>query len=243
MGYLSKVTDMLGVSGPSRGDVRVLVVDDEEIVAEMYSDWLDEEGFDVEVANSGIEALRTVDDSFDVLLLDRRMPRLTGDDVLDVITSEDIQNMNPERFKGEPYRSATEDDWDKDIRLQTVKRLDKDLVGKIQESEIEARTCMVTAVDPDVDIVHMRFDHYLTKEIDRDELVEVVEELAALSKAGAEQVEYQSMQWKKRVLKGSKTESELRESDYYQQLQDRIEEMEGSEDEGIERVKQVNRSE
>jgi DNA-binding NtrC family response regulator len=60
----------------------VLAVDDEPRVVEAFGLWL-EDDYDVRTATSGEEALDVVDADVDVALLDRRMPGLTGDDVLD----------------------------------------------------------------------------------------------------------------------------------------------------------------
>ena len=59
----------------------VLVVDDEQAIADIYSIRLGED-FDVRVAYGGEEALQKVDADVDVVLLDRRMPDRSGDDVL-----------------------------------------------------------------------------------------------------------------------------------------------------------------
>jgi DNA-binding response OmpR family regulator len=61
---------------------RVLVVDDDPSVAEVLSDFFEEEGYDVRTAENGRVAL----DLFDawrpnVVLLDLRMPGLSGEDV------------------------------------------------------------------------------------------------------------------------------------------------------------------
>ncbi|WP_338727978.1 response regulator [Haladaptatus sp. DJG-WS-42] len=60
---------------------RVLVVEDEEDIAELYAKWIGAV-YDVEVAYTGREALDKLDDSFDVILLDRNLPQLGGDEVL-----------------------------------------------------------------------------------------------------------------------------------------------------------------
>lgn len=64
--------------------IKVLVVDDEPNVTDTYCIWL-EDNYDVEAAYGGEEALEVLDDTVDVVLLDRRMPRMTGDDVLEEI--------------------------------------------------------------------------------------------------------------------------------------------------------------
>jgi DNA-binding response OmpR family regulator len=63
---------------------RVLIVDDEAEVADVYALRLRTE-YDTETAYSGEETLEAVDESVDVVLLDRRMPQMSGDDVLSTI--------------------------------------------------------------------------------------------------------------------------------------------------------------
>jgi DNA-binding response OmpR family regulator len=66
----------------SVSDVHVLVVDDEREVADAYA--LRLRGYcDVETVYSGDAALSAIEDSaIDIVLLDRHMPGLSGDDVL-----------------------------------------------------------------------------------------------------------------------------------------------------------------
>jgi len=59
----------------------VLVVDDDESLADLYASWL-EPDYEVTRATGGSEALSLVSDAVDVVLLDRRMPKLSGDEVL-----------------------------------------------------------------------------------------------------------------------------------------------------------------
>lgn len=59
----------------------VLIVDDEVGLADLYAVWL-EGDCDVETAYDGEHALELVDQSTDVVVLDRRMPGVSGDDVL-----------------------------------------------------------------------------------------------------------------------------------------------------------------
>ena len=62
----------------------VLVVDDEEEVADVYALRLRNE-YDTRVAYGGEDALETIDIDVDIVLLDRRMPDISGDDVLSEI--------------------------------------------------------------------------------------------------------------------------------------------------------------
>ena len=103
-------------------DPTVLVIDDEDKLADMYALWLRSE-YDVRTANNAREAVDALDDAVDVVLLDRRMPGASGDDLLDEL---------PER---RPFA-----------------------------------VIMVTAVDPDFDIVDMPFDDYLPKPVQNDDL-------------------------------------------------------------------------
>lgn len=63
-----------------REETVVLAVDDEPLVAEAYALWLSE--YTVLTATDGEGALSLLGDGVDIVLLDRQMPRLSGDDVL-----------------------------------------------------------------------------------------------------------------------------------------------------------------
>jgi DNA-binding response OmpR family regulator len=119
--------DTMHVTGP-----RVLVVDDERKVADAYA--LRLEGVaEVTIAYSGQEALDIVDEEGippDVVLLDRHMPGLSGDDVLD----------------------------------------------EIRNREVQTRVIMVTAIDPDLGILEMPFDDYLSKPVEREDLRAAVDQ-------------------------------------------------------------------
>ena len=66
--------------------IRVLVVDDEEVVRLGYRRVLSTDGFRVMAAGNGAEALDLMaGDRFDVVLLDLRMPGMDGLDVLRAI--------------------------------------------------------------------------------------------------------------------------------------------------------------
>lgn len=69
------------------GSATVLVVDDEPQLVGMYAAML-EDAYTVRTATSGAEALDRLSPAVDVLLLDRRMPELSGDDVLETVREE-----------------------------------------------------------------------------------------------------------------------------------------------------------
>lgn len=62
----------------------VLIVDDDPQIRSVFSDYL-EGSFTVRTAGSGSAALEAVDEDVDVVLLDRRMPGQSGDEVLEEI--------------------------------------------------------------------------------------------------------------------------------------------------------------
>jgi len=163
-------------------EARVLVVEDEKDVAEMFRRWLEEEHA-VSVALSGSEALETLEEeSVDVVLLDRLMPGLSGDEVL-------------ERIEQEGYG---------------------------------CRVAMVTAVEPDFDIVEMGFDEYITKPSSPEELKTTVEVLLERRKRSRQLQEYASLRVKQAALGFEKKDEELEESEEYERLVSRIEDLEGS---------------
>jgi DNA-binding response OmpR family regulator len=164
----------------------VLVVDDEEDIADLYTTWL-EMSHEVRTAYGGDEALAKVDADVDIVFLDRQMPDLSGDDVLD----------------------------------------------RIREDSLECRVVMVTAVDPDFDIVDMPFDDYLTKPVMREDLTGTIEEMNEREEYNETVQEYFSLTSKKATLEAEKTPSELRESEEYQEMVDRVEELQAEADTAV----------
>lgn len=62
---------------------KILIVDDEEGLRLLYKEELEEEGCDVELASSGEEAMRKLEnDHMDLVLLDIKMPGMSGLEVL-----------------------------------------------------------------------------------------------------------------------------------------------------------------
>ena len=69
--------------------VGVLVVDDDRSVADLYSERLSE-SYRVDTAYNGTEALELLDETVDVVLLDRMMPDISGGTVLEEIRASDV---------------------------------------------------------------------------------------------------------------------------------------------------------
>jgi DNA-binding response OmpR family regulator len=156
----------------------VLVVDDDDQVRDLYETWLAEE-YTVRTAESGAEALEEVDADVDVVLLDRRMPDMPGDEVL----------------------------------------------TEIRALYYDCRVVMLTAVDPDMDIIHMKFDDYVTKPVSGGEIVETVETMIARNNYGDLLQEYFAVASKRATLETELTEEELAVSDEYARLVEEAEEL------------------
>jgi DNA-binding response OmpR family regulator len=69
-------------------DPTVLIVDDEESLADLYAYWVDSVA-EARVAYNGDDALTRLDGTVDVLLLDRRMPGMPGDEVVEAVSDRD----------------------------------------------------------------------------------------------------------------------------------------------------------
>ncbi|MFB6178360.1 MAG: response regulator [Halorientalis sp.] len=167
------------MSGERSGAATVLVVDDEKRAADTYASAL-ESDYDVLTAYSGREALSAIDDETDVVLLDRRMPEMSGDDVLE----------------------------------------------EIQHRKLDCRVAMVTAVNPDFDILKLGIDDYVVKPVGKDGLYATVERLLALDEYDETHQQLSSLQIKRNVLAIEKPDAELMENEEFERLESRIAELE-----------------
>jgi DNA-binding response OmpR family regulator len=164
----------------------VLVVDDEPDVADAYAAQL-EDDYIVSTAYGGEQALDNIDASVDIVLLDRRMPEISGDEVL----------------------------------------------TRIRERGLSIRVAMVTAVDPDFDIIEMPFDDYVIKPVSREDLFETIERLLTCSEYEERLRRYYALTAKHATLLANKPESELSESNRFDQLETEMHEMRDNLDETI----------
>lgn len=73
----------------NRGETEVLVVEDEEDLADAFAEMLSE-AYIVQTAYTGKEALEALDSDIDIVLLDRRLPDRSGDEVLGEIRSRGL---------------------------------------------------------------------------------------------------------------------------------------------------------
>lgn len=65
----------------------VLVVDDDSDTADTYAGWLDP-AFDVRTAYDAAAALESMDEQVAVVLLDRRLPERSGDELFELLRAE-----------------------------------------------------------------------------------------------------------------------------------------------------------
>jgi DNA-binding response OmpR family regulator len=151
----------VAVSGAT-DDARVLVVDDERDVADVYALRLSDQ-FETMTAYSGEEALAAVHDAVDVVLLDRHMPEVSGDDVL----------------------------------------------HQIRDHGVDCRVIMLTAVDPDFDIIEMPFDDYLCKPVQKNDLVAAIEQQLTARRYDDRLTDYLKATSKLALLEGEKTAEAL----------------------------------
>ena len=152
-------------------DLTVLVVDDDRQLADLYAAWLRGK-YDVRTAYGGREAVERMDRGVDVALVDRLMPRISGDEVL--------EHVRRERY--------------------------------------DCRVSIVTAVEPDFDIIEMGFDEYLVKPIRREEIEAVVGSLVTRCEYDEKLQEFFALASKRAALETEKDSYELDGSDAYAEL-------------------------
>ena len=155
------------------GTPTVLIVDDEEDIADMCTFQL-QDRYDVRTVYGGQEAIETVDEDVDVVLLDRRMPGLWGNEVL----------------------------------------------GQIRADGYDCQVIMVTAIDPEFDIIEMPFDDYLCKPVDKETLVEAIEQQLTAKQYGETVSELFRDTSKLTVLESEMSQQELEGSEEYQRLKE-----------------------
>ena len=177
----------------STADATVLVIDDEAEVADVYALRL-RNHYQTETAYGGAEALDRLDDTIDVVLLDRRMPDVSGDDVLE----------------------------------------------ELQDRDISTRVIMITAVDPDFDIIDMPFDDYLCKPVEKEDLVAAIDQQLAARRYDDRLAEYLEVTSKLALLKGEKTAQALQENEGIESLEHRAEELKHSMDDALSDFEEID---
>lgn len=133
-GAMTATDPLQGVAPGARtrpGSGTVLVVDDEPHLVGMYASMLEDE-HTVVTATSGEGALDALTDAVDVVLLDRRMPDIPGDDVLDTIHEEGCECQVAMVTSVEPEADVADLPFDaylvKPVRKRDVRELVDDLL-------------------------------------------------------------------------------------------------------------------
>lgn len=173
----------------STDEPRVLIVDDEEQITDLYCNHL-KELYDVRKGYSGKEAIEKVDETVDVVLLDRRMPDVSGDEVL----------------------------------------------KRIRAKDFDCQVVLVTAVDPEADIVDMPFDDYLSKPVDDDDLIDAVEHQLTVREYSETYQELNRACSKLNALEAEKSIDGLERLHEYQELKEKIERLETDQEDLLEEL-------
>jgi DNA-binding response OmpR family regulator len=153
----------------------VLIVEDDRPLATAFADSL-EPAYEVRVAHSGEAGLERLDETVDAVLLDRRMPGLTGAETL----------------------------------------------ARIRERGFDTPVAMVTAVDPDWDVIEMGFDDYLTKPVAPVAIVRAVERLCALGAVDDSARAHIARSITQAAIEGEKELQDLEESEAFAELVDHV---------------------
>lgn len=167
----------------------ILVVDDEQSVADGYALRLGSQYDNVETAYGGAETIEFLEQNdVDVLLLDRRMPEMSGDEVLE----------------------------------------------EIRDRGYDCRVVMVTAVNPDFEIVEMPFDDYLQKPIEKENLFAAIEQQLHAEQFDSELEQYFAASSKIAVLEADKSKAQLEDNKKYARLKEEVARLEADLDDRVE---------
>lgn len=153
----------------------MLIIEDDVHLVDMYRQFL-EDRFDVRTATSGAEGLETVNGGVDVVLLDRRMPGMSGDEVL----------------------------------------------VEMRSRGLDCPVAMVTAVEPDTDIIDLGVDDYLTKPVSKAELADLVDTLVRRLQYDGPTREHLSIASKVAALQTNHSREQLAAHGEYLELVDRL---------------------
>lgn len=220
----------------ARGDVgagNILIVDDEGMIADIYAEYLRERGHSVTVTYGAREGLRELTGETDVVILDRRMGMISGDEFLEIINSRDIHEPEPSVFESDNLTGAFEEGQVTDLASDTLEKLDSETVAHLQGIEIDCRVCVVSAVDPDLDLLEMPLDDYITKATDERELVETVELLLAFDQLDDVFQRYWTKGRERFVIRDKLSRRKLKTDDRYNALIDEIERLEAEHEETL----------
>lgn len=98
----------------------------------------------------------------------------------------------------------------------------REVLERLRSKEISCRVCMVTAVQPDFDILEMGFDDYAVKPVFQDDLLDIVDSLLARSTYDEQMRGLYTLASKLSALEANKSQDELEASEEYQTLRERF---------------------
>jgi DNA-binding NtrC family response regulator len=184
----------------------VLAVDDDEKLLETYRMWLDAD-YDLRLAAGGEEALDLLDEEVRVVLLDRLMPGMSGDEVLERIRESGhgcrvamITAVEPDFDVAEmPFDAYVPKALDRETVVRTVERL----VARAEYDEVvrehyavAEKLATIESQKPDAELAKneayqdlldrfAELDERLTDEADELDRDDIVGSIDALSEADA----------------------------------------------------------
>lgn len=175
----------MDTSGDADDQPTVLVVENEPDTAAIYSDLLADD-YTVKTATSGAEALELVDEDVAVVLLDRKMPGMSGDEVL----------------------------------------------RTIRDRGLDCRVVLVTGVEPDLGILDLPFDDYLTKPVSPEVLRSTVSAMCSRNAVDDQIREVVALASKMATLETKLSIEEMEASDAYAETVSRFNELRSRTDMG-----------
>jgi DNA-binding response OmpR family regulator len=127
---------------------------------------------------------------------------------------------------------------DGDVDVALIDRLmpersGDEVLSTVRDQGYDCQVAMVTAVEPDFDIIEMGFDAYLVKPVLRDDLRETVGRLLTRGTYDAQVRELFSLASKRAALMTQKDPAELAENEAYQELDRRFDELRDELDETV----------
>jgi len=98
-----------------------------------------------------------------------------------------------------------------------------DVLREIRERGLDARVAMVTAIDPDFDIIDMPFDDYPVKPATGEDLIDTVERLLTCAAYESHVRTFYALSSKHAALQATKAEAELENSEEFRELRAELE--------------------
>jgi DNA-binding response OmpR family regulator len=138
---------------------------------------------------------------------------------------------------GESALEALDDDVDVTLLDRRMPGLaGGEVLEAIRRRGIDCRVAMVTAVEPDFDIIDMEFDDYLVKPVSKQEVRGVIETLLTRRTFDERLRECFAIVSKKAALEASMDRDELESAAEYRELEERLADAEAAADESLDEL-------